>query len=246
MKDLSWLKTEYIAHRGLYNKDQSIPENSILSFNEALKHNYAIECDINVLKDGTVVVYHDKDLVRACNINKLLGEVTYDDIKTLTLFETNEKIPLLTDLLTLVAGRKPLLIELKPHGDWELLVKNTVSILKAYKYPYALFSFNPKIVMWLKKNEPNIIRGQITSYFKEDKNMKSLTKYLMRSLFFAKFNKPDFISYHIKDLPNKYLDKAYKKGLVCISYTARTDLELNFVREKYHNSVFEYFKPAIK
>lgn len=243
MKDLTWLKIENIAHRGLYSKDQSIPENSILSFKKALEHNYAIECDINVLGDGTVVVFHDKDLKRICNIDKKLSELNVNDLKTLTLFETTEKIPLLEDLLQLVDGKKPLLIELKPHGDWKLLVENTVEILKDYKHPYALFSFNPKIVKWLKKNSPHIIRGQITSFFEDDPKMNFIAKYLMKSLFLTKFSKPDFISYDIRNLPNKYLDKAYKKGLVCISYTARTLEELKMVRSHYHNSVFEYFKP---
>ena len=94
-----------------------------------------------------------------------------------------------------------------------------------------------------KKNHPEVIRGQISEYFKDDQKMSKISKYLMKSLFFNRFTKPDFVSYGIYDIPNKYLDKLMKKGLTVISYAARSQKDLDFVKSHYHNSVFEFFEP---
>lgn len=246
MKDLEWLKNHDIAHRGLYERDQSVPENSKAAFIRALDHHYAIECDINVLKDGTVVVFHDKDFRRLCNVDAKLSEKTYQDIQSYRLMQSQEKIMTLSELIELVSGKVPLLIELKPHGDAILLCENTAKILDQYPHPYAIFSFHPKVVNWFKKYRSHVIRGQISEYFKTDMKMNKLMKYLMKSLWFNRFTKPDFISYGIDDLPNKYVDRAFKKGMVVISYAARNQSELDFVRSHYHNVVFEYFIPNKK
>lgn len=246
MKDLTWLKHDLIAHRGLHQKDFSVVENSITAFKEAIQHGFSIECDINVLKDGTVVVFHDKNLKRLCGIDLELSNVTYEEIKDLTLKNSKDYIPTLKEVLELVNGKVNLLIELKPHGNIEQLAKNFMDIISGYPGKFAVFSFHPGVVSWFKKYHPNIVRGQITEYFKDDEKMKPLMKYLMKTLFFNRFTKPDFISYGIYDLPNKWADKAKKRGITVISYAARSQEQLNFVRSHYDNVVFEYFIPKQK
>ena len=245
MKDLSWIQNNLIAHRGLYSKDQSIPENSLLAYQLALDKGYSIELDLNVLKDGTVLAFHDHTLKRPCNDNRELSEVTYDEIKNLTLFSSQEKIPSLQNVLALVQEKVPLLIELKPHGDVVFLCESMMKIMKDYKGKYAVFSFHPRVVSWFKKYHPEVIRGQISEYFKTDKAMNPISKYLMKSMFFNRFTRPDFISYGIYDMPNKYIDKAMKKGITVISYAARTTEQFDFVKSHYHNTVFEFFEPKI-
>ncbi|XFA98295.1 glycerophosphodiester phosphodiesterase family protein [Candidatus Izemoplasma sp. B36] len=243
MKDLNWIKEMYIAHRGLHSKDQSIPENSIPAFKFAVKKNYGIEMDINVLKDGTVIVFHDYNLKRLVGKDINLGELNYNDIKDFKILNTNEKIPTLKEVLDLVDGKVPLLIELKPLGDNMLLCEKFYETIRTYKGKYGIHSFSPNIVRWFKKNHPDIIRGQITEYFRDNPNMKKISKYLMKSMFFNRFTKPDFVNYGIKDLPNKYCDKAYKKGLCIISYASRNQEEFDMVKKHYDNSVFEFFIP---
>jgi len=245
MKDLSWIQNNLIAHRGLYNKDQSIPENSLLAYQLALDKGYSIELDLNVLKDGTVLAFHDHTFKRPCNDNRELSEVTYDEIKDLTLFSSQEKIPTLQNVLDLVQEKVPLLIELKPHGDVVFLCESMMKIMMDYKGKYAVFSFHPRVVSWFKKYHPEVIRGQISEYFKTDKAMNPISKYLMKSMFFNRFTRPDFISYGIYDMPNKYIDKAMKKGITVISYAARTKEQFDFVKSHYHNTVFEFFEPKI-
>jgi glycerophosphoryl diester phosphodiesterase len=245
MKDLTWIKDNYIAHRGFHSLDKSIPENSLIAFKRAIDYNYSIELDVNVTKDGQVVVFHDMNLIRMCKVDENLSDVTYDEIKSFTLLNTNEKIPLLSDVLHLVNGKVPLLIELKPKGDKQLLCQAFMKTMSQYDGPYAIHSFSPWIVYWFKKHHPEIIRGQITEYFKNSSEMNSFQKYLMKSMFFNRFTKPDFINYGIKDLPNKYASKAYNNGTCVISYCARNNLEFNLVRKHYDNAVFEFFRPEI-
>lgn len=242
MKNIDWLKHDLIAHRGLHQEDQSITENSMTSFKEALKLGYSIEFDVNLLKDGQVVVFHDHDLKRLFNIDKSLDELNYEEIKDLT-FKNKDHIPLLKEVLDLVDGRVNLLIELKPHGNVVKLCQNFMDIMKDYKGMYAVFSFHPKVVNYLRKHHPDVVRGQISEYFKDNEHMPKFMKFLMKRLCFNRFTKPDFISYGIYDMPNKYLDKHKKKGITIISYAARSQQELDFVKSHYDNVVFEYFNP---
>jgi glycerophosphoryl diester phosphodiesterase len=243
MKDLNWLKTNNIAHRGLHSKDKKVPENSLLAFEKAMEKGYSIELDLNVLKDGTVVSFHDVNLKRLCNDPRILSDLNKEDIQDLKLLNTNEHIATLEDVLKLVNQKVPLLIELKPHGNVIFLCESFMQVMKDYQGVYAIFSFHPKVVQWFKNNYPEVIRGQIAEFFKNNNQMSKLSKYLMKSMFFNRFTKPDFVSYGIYDMPNKYLDRLMKKGMTVISYAAKTQEELDFVRSRYHNSVFEYFEP---
>ncbi|MBE0700768.1 MAG: glycerophosphodiester phosphodiesterase [Acholeplasmataceae bacterium] len=243
MKDLTWIKEDLIAHRGLHSKEGIIPENSISAYQKALEQGYTIELDLNVLKDGTVLAFHDKNFKRLCGDERLLSEITYDEIKNLKLLKTDEHPVKLEEVLKFVDGKKPLLIELKPHGNVRFLCESMMKTMMTYSGQWAMFSFHPKAVAWFKKHHPEVIRGQISEYFTDDKNISKIKRYLMKSMFFNRFTKPDFISYGIKDMPNKYLDKAKKKGLTIISYVARNQNEFDFVKKHYDNTVFEFFKP---
>ncbi|MFA7561306.1 MAG: glycerophosphodiester phosphodiesterase family protein [Candidatus Izemoplasmatales bacterium] len=246
MKNLDWIKNNFIAHRGFHSLDKSIPENSLLAFKKAIDYGYAIELDIHVLKDGNVVVFHDDDLNRVCKVDKKLSEVTYAEIKKLTLLNTNEKIPLLSDVLTLVNGKVPLLIELKPKDDYLRLCEAFMVSIKGYKGEYAIQSFNPKIVNWFRKNYPNIIRGQLASFYTNDETISKFTKFILKRMWLNKITKPDFINYHLKEMPNRYCTREYENGVVVLGFTARNNLEFDFVKKYYDNSVFEYFRPDDK
>lgn len=245
-KDLLWLRNNLIAHRGFHSKDKSVPENSLLAYKKAIDKGYSIELDINILKDGTIVAFHDPSLKRLCGINKLLSTVTFNEIKHLKLLNTNEKIPKLSDVLDLVNGNMPLLIEIKPFGDYFLMCQSLMTLMKDYQGVWAVFSFHPRIVQWFKKNHPHIIRGQISEFFTKDEKMNPLNKYFMKTMIYNKFSSPDFISYGIYDMPNKHLDKLKKKGLTIIGYAAKTQEQLDFVKIHYHNTVFEFFDPKKK
>lgn len=246
MKELEWIKNSYIAHRGFHSLDKSIPENSLLAFKKAIDYGYSIELDIHVVKDGNVVVFHDDTLKRMCKEDKNIHDMTYEEIKKYNLLSTNEHIPLLSDVLTLVDGKVPLLIELKPKGDVIRLCEAFMIIIKGYEGKYAIQSFNPKIIHWFSKHHPDLIRGQLAEYFTDDDTIKKSTKFILKRMLPNKITKPDFINYGLKDLPNRFVQREYSKGIPVIAYTARNKLEFDMVKKYYDNVVFEYFRPDEK
>jgi glycerophosphoryl diester phosphodiesterase len=242
MKDLSWLKNDLITHRGLHD-GKDVIENTIKSFEMAINHHYSIELDVMMLKDHHVICYHDVSLKRLTNDQRYVNDVSLKDIKELKLLNSLDTITLFKDALKLINGKVNLLIEIKPFGDVITLTKNVIDLLKDYQGKYAIFSFHPKVIYYLKKHHKDIIRGQISEYFLDRDDLNRFQKYLMKTMFFNQFTKPDFISYSIHDLPNKYLDIYKKKGLTIISYAAKNQAELDFVKLHYDNAVFENFIP---
>lgn len=241
MKCLNFLKTWKIAHRGLHDINKGIPENSIKAFSNAISKNVAIELDITVLKDGTIVCFHDKNIFRMTNINEYVYNLNYDDLSKITLINSSEKIPRFVDVLNFVDGRVPLLVEIKAHKNYKRVLPLIGEMISNYQGDIAIFSFSPMIVFWFKNNYPNVIRGQITSFFDENPKMPKLLKGIMRKMLFNKITKPDFISYNSINLPNQYADEAKKAGLTVISYTAFNKDEYLRIKNLYDNIVFEGF-----
>ena len=175
-----FLTNTLIAHRGLHN--ELIPENSLKAFKEAIKKKHTIEFDVHLLKDGNVVVFHDDNLQRMTGVNKKIKNTTYDEIKSLRLKDTDEHIPLLSDILKLVNGQVPLLIELKYDNKVGKLEEKLMTILKEYKGLYALQSFSPLSLIYLRKHYPDAIRGLLVAKFKKS-HMNILKKVILRHMF---------------------------------------------------------------
>ena len=108
-----FLTKSLIAHCGVHDIKNSIPENSIKAFEKAILKGYIIELDLHILKDDNVVVFHDDNLYSMTGVNKKIKDCTYNEIKNLKIQNTNSNIPLFKEVLELVKGRVPLLIELK-------------------------------------------------------------------------------------------------------------------------------------
>src|SRR5690554_1390491 len=239
MKKTNFLTSYKFAHRGLHNN--IIPENSFKSFINAIENGYAIELDIRVTKDNKWVVFHDKSLKRMAKEDINLSDLDYDDLKHHLLGNSLETIPLFENVLNLVNGKTPLLIEIKPIKNKKKHLKTLVNLLDSYKGDFAIFSFSPFIINWFKKNRPNYIRGQISSFF-EDNKLPNFLKYFYKSMFFNRFTKPEFISYNIENIPNKYINKARSKGIILFGYTARSIEEYQKALKYLDNVVFENFK----
>lgn len=144
MKDLRFLTQNLIAHRGFFDHEQAIPENSFLAFMRAMEYHFIIELDVHLLKDSQIVVFHDDNLKRMTGLDKEIKNCTYEEIRKLKLLRTNEKIPLLKKVLNLVEGKVPLLIELKYDVKTGLLEKELMQVLSQYKGKYAVQSFRPR------------------------------------------------------------------------------------------------------
>ena len=225
MKDLEFLSRSLIAHRGYYNNKKGIPENSVLAFKKAIDNNYLIELDVRLTKDKKLVVFHDGNLKRVCGVNKRVKDLTYRELLKYNLFDTTLKVPLFSDVIKLVNGRVPILIETKYHNRYGVLEKILINELSNYKGLYAIQSFYPMSLLWLKRNTKNIPIGLLSSNLKNDSNrLKSIIgKTLILDLFF----KTDFISYDVKGLPNNYLSyKRDKKKIVIWTIKNKKDYDL--------------------
>lgn len=221
--NLDFLKYNLIAHRGLH--DNIIPENSVLSFIKAIEKNYIIELDVHILKDGNVVVFHDDNLYRMTNINKKIKDTTYDEIKDLKLLNKDYYIPLFKDILNLVNGRVPLLIELKYDTKNYLLEDKVIELLKDYKGLYAIQSFNPKSLIYLRRKQINIPLGILVCDFKRS-NINFIKKIILKNMLLNNKIKPDFISVNYNYLNNKRIKK-YKNNKLILTWTIRNKKDID-------------------
>ena len=234
-KDLSFLKNTVIAHRGFHNSKKGIPENSLESFQMAIDMGFAIELDLHILKDDTIIVFHDDNLFRMTGINKKVKDLTYDDIKNIKLQNTNFNIPLFSEVLELVNGKIPILIELKTDNKVGRLESNTLKMLKDYSGKFAIQSFSPFSINWFRKHSPEIIRGQLSDNMN---NSFFIRKWFLKNMIFNFITKPDFVSYGISSLPNKKVMKFRNTSLV-LGWTIKNNNDLAHAKLYCDNYICE-------
>ena len=192
----------HYAHRGLHAIAAGIPENSLRAFRLAANNGYAAELDVRMSRDGNLVVMHDESLKRTTGANADISSVTSQVLYQLTLEGTREKIPYLEDVLPLFQGKTPLLIELKPEkGNHDELTEKVTELLR--KYPdldYMIESFDPRVLRWLRKHRPDIIRGQLScNFFKDPAPLNKFQQFAMTNLMCNFLTRPDFIAYKYED-----------------------------------------------
>ena len=162
-----WLYQSKIAHRGYYNNEKAIMENSKTAFQIAIEKGFNIEMDVSLTKDNQLIVYHDDDFNRLFHVNKKVSDLTLSEIQELKYENTEDRILSFPDFLEIISGKTGLLIELKSQSKERdiVLCQKVLEALKDYQGNYALQSFNPFIVRYLKKNCPMIPRGQLYTKF---------------------------------------------------------------------------------
>lgn len=241
--DMDMLTADY-AHRGLWSKQ--IPENSMPAFALAVERGFGIELDVQLSADGVIMVFHDANLKRMCGVNSRLSVNKAAVLKTLGLGGTAYTIPTLEEVLTMVDGRVPLLIEVKGEGKEEKLCRALAETLDMYPGVFAVQSFNPQILRWFKKFRPRFPRGQIVTKVKRVKGRKNprLTAFLLSNLFFNVISRPDFILIHgnrTKNLPFRLCVGVFKcRGFV---WTVRNQNQYRRCHSKGLYTIFEKFLP---
>ena len=236
----SWLVKQKIAHRGLH--DEVSPENSLSAFKKAVEKGYAIETDVQMTADGILLAFHDEILDRMTDGKGLISQKNFNEICNYTLKNSEEKIPLLSEVLSMVGGKVPLLIEIKSHKNIRAEEEKIKAMLEQYDGQYAFQSFNPFIVKWFKDNMPDVKSGVLSSFFKDVK-LSVFQKIILKNLWLNKLAKPDFISYNVDDAANfKKLSKI-KGTLPILFWTVRSTEQMRLVSEKCDNIIFEGFLP---
>ncbi len=220
-----------IAHRGLHS--DTIPENSLTAFKAAVDMGYGIELDVRLTADCKLVVFHDRDLKRMCNIDGRLSHFTYEQLCCFKLLDTNERIPLLSEVLKLVNGRVPLLIEVKDRECSFEIQKRLTKLMRGYKGKWAVQSFNPFTIMLFRLFAKDVKRGVIISQFMKKKDFYSIRRYLCSfPVVWETLTKPDFISCDLRSISFTQIEQAFNAGADLFTWTAKgkelTDEALKF------------------
>lgn len=233
------------AHRGLHDNEHGIPENSMAAFQRAVDKGYGIELDVHLTADNQLVVFHDDTLTRMCGINKKISGFLYSYLQQLRLLGTGEGIPLFKDVLALVDGKVPLIIELKVDGsNQNLLCPLVWQLLSGYKGSYCIESFHPFVLQWFKRYQPQVVRGQLScNFFKENPHC-DIVLFLMSNLMTNFFTHPDFIAYKYLDLKNPaviYNRKLFR--IMTVVWTIPGKPTYDRFKGKVDAMIFEGFEP---
>lgn len=233
------------AHRGLHNKPQ-IPENSMHAFRLALEKGYGIELDLHLLRDGELAVFHDNALERTTGKKGRVEDLTADMLSGYNLEGTDETIPLFRDVLELFDGKAPMIIELKAvGGNAAELCKEVFRQLEGYKGLYCVESFDPRCVLWLKHNRPDVVRGQLSqNFFKNRSGMGGFIDCILTALTANFLTRPDFIAYKFSDrrhLSNILAIKLW--GIQGASWTITSKADYDQAKKENLIPIFEKFEP---
>jgi len=247
MTTLEILKEHIYAHRGFHDKPL-VPENSIPAFKRAIEKGFGAEFDVHILKDGSLVVFHDNNLKRCTGAEGIIEELTLEEVKRLRLEGTDNQIPTFDEVLELFENSGlPLIIELKHYKkNHKELSEAVVSRLDSYKGDFCIESFDPRVVMDIKKLRPGIIRGQLSRDFTIDpEGLSTLNIFLMTDLCFNAFTKPHFVAYKFEDRENIKNQQAIKSGIQPVSWTIKSLEDFNTCRAEGSIPIFEGFDPGI-
>ncbi len=236
----NWMYEKPIAHRGYFNK--TAPENSMKAFQNAIDRGFAVEMDVQLLKDNTLIVFHDSHLKRMTGLDKSLDEVSYDEIKNLKLLNTDEKIPTFKEFLDLIDGQIPLMIEFKNETGNHLLEKESYNLLKEYDGEYIIQSFNPLSVNWFRKHAPHIVRGQLSYDYKKDK-ISFLSRWFLRNVYSNIITKPHYVIYDIKALESKVISRLKRRKMPLFAFTAKNIKDYQYAKSLNIPACFEGFDP---
>ena len=244
MKDIfdSWIVKTPIAHRGLHDKNN--PENSLPAFEKAIEHNFAIETDLQMTKDGVIVVFHDDYLDRMTDAVGDVREKTFDEIKNLTLKNSNQKIPTFDEFLSFVDGKVPLLIEIKDHKNIGIKEEKIADTLKNYKGKFAIQSFNPFITKWFKQHT-DFCAGILSCFFCDAK-LAWYKKLLLKNLYLVKNVKSDFVSYEATAGYTFNKLKKLKGKIPILFWTVKSKQDEQLFKQVCDNVIFEGYLPNNK
>lgn len=239
------MKNIPVAHRGLHN--ETLPENGMGAFRAAMREGYTIETDVRLSKDGEIMVFHDDHLFRMTGANLAVSDCTAAELARLKLGASNERIPLFSEFLSTVDGQVPLLIEIKnmPSVNTKVFIGKIAEALKTYGGQVAVQSFSPFYVKEFKSLRPDIPCGILAtaSAVKEDFGGSAFWRIKARAIKNMSFNKkvkPDFISYHFKDYPQKSTENFH--GLK-LAWTVRSPEDEAYARKYADNIIFENYIP---
>lgn len=239
-----------IAHRGYFDNDSPAPENSLAAFQRAIDHGYAIELDTQLTADGTVIVLHDKSLLRSSGVDRNVDDMTDAELAECRLFGSTEKVPTFKEALDLIDGQVPLLVEIKGEAgdDVAAISEATAKLLDEYDGIYVVQSFNPFALQWFMNNRPDIPRGLLAKDFIADGEGQSfVNRIALTGMFTNVVARPNFISYELKSdgQPTFEAMQAFT-DLPCFAWTLKSQEELDQAKAAgFEGFIFDSFEAKL-
>lgn len=215
---VEWLKGVTYAHRGLHGP--GLPENALSAFAAAIEAGYGIECDVQRSSDGQAMVFHDWELDRLTAETGLVIERSAAKLSQIKLIGNDEDlIPTLRDLLDLVGGRVPLLIEVKTRPSTRIpaICLAVRRMLEGYRGPVAVMSFDPRVSRWFARHSSHIVRGLVMM----EEGSRTLFARTRRHIALWQA-KPDFLAYDITDMPSRFAGSQQRRGFPVLTWTVNT------------------------
>lgn len=241
-------KKQKYAHRGLHGDltgDGFAAENSLTAFKRAVENGYGIELDVQLSKDGEVVVFHDSTLDRVTNGEGRVKEKTLDELKQLTLMETEDTVPTLAEVLEVVGGKVPLLVEIKETGINRTVAEKTAETLKKYKGPFIVESFNPLMLAAFKKLMPNVKRGFLLDKLTENEKSRTIIHRATQRCLLNIVARPAFIAPYknkIKLFPLPLIRALFKTPTFAWTIKSKAEEE-DAYRNGFTTVIFEGYLP---
>ncbi|WP_170336339.1 glycerophosphodiester phosphodiesterase family protein [Ruegeria arenilitoris] len=240
-----------IAHRALHDKADKRPENSLAAVQAAMDAGYGVEIDLQLTSDGRAMVFHDYDMTRLTGQSGPIRQISSDEAAAVTLLHSDdESIPSLQDVLELIDGKVPLLIEFKDQ-DGAMgkgigpLEQDAIRALEGYDGPLALMSFNPNSVAELARLAPHVPRGIVTSSYdpKEWLLPADICDQLRDIPDFDRVG-ASFISHEVHDLDRPRVAELKAQGVPILCWTVRSVEQEAEARKVADNVTFEGYLAA--
>lgn len=246
-KDWERFRKWRFAHRGFHDKPR-IPENSIPAFRRAVQCGFGAELDVHLMRDGRLAVIHDASLLRTAGVDVQIEDLTAEELKNYKLEGTEHHIPLLDEVLPIFAGKAPLIVELKAErGNAEALAAAACKLLDKHHVTYCIESFDPRCLMWLWANRPDVVRGQLSENFRrhgDGANLSGVVRWVLSNLLLNARTRPDFIAYRYEDrkcLSLRLCRSLY--GAQEFSWTIRSKETMDAAEKDGALVIFECFDP---
>ena len=232
MKDVSFLTSTRFVHRGLHD-NKTIPENSLIAFKNAVDHGYGIEFDVYLTDDNNLIIHHDKCIKRTTGIDTTTYKIDTSHLENYKLYGTEHSIPLLRDMLKLVDGQVPLILEIKTTHKIKATCTAIFDMISKYNGPICVESFDFRIVNWWLKHHPEFVIGQLYG------DSKIVNSYLRST---RQYKRVDFVAPSCNLLITDYFKTIHdkKSDLLVVNWTVKTPDHLKNALQYADNFIFEY------
>ena len=242
-------KNKKYAHRGLHGTvggyDKPAAENSLTAFARAKEHGFGIELDVRATKDGEIVVFHDGTLERMTGREGKVSDFTLDELKALKLLGTEDTIPTLKEVLSLIDGAIPLLVELKEEGFDHTISEKTAEILNGYDGEYIVEAFSPFAFGAFKKNLPKIPRGFLACKHTDNPKSRAFRYRLIQRFSFNFLCRPAFIAMDVKTpklFPMPVVAFLFKTPMIAWTVKSKEE-EIEAYKNGFSGVIFEGYMP---